>query len=124
MDLPRLPIPPIAQDAVPPLGRDTLGVVNLAVLEVGEGKTLVDDAAFLLAELVLLRVGGVPDVVGAGVGDDEGDDDVGGEGVLGGVVESDVEGAVAVGEGHAGHVPEDEHEAEFLVVHVPARVRF
>jgi hypothetical protein len=31
---------------------------------------------------------------------------------------------VAVGEGHAGHVPEDEHEAEFLVVHVPAWVRF
>jgi hypothetical protein len=26
---------------------------------------------------------------------------------------------VAVGEGYASHVPEDQHEAEFFVVHVP-----
>ena len=30
-----------------------------------------------------------------------------------------VDGAVAVAKWHTGKVPEDEHEAPFLVVHVP-----
>jgi hypothetical protein len=28
---------------------------------------------------------------------------------------------VAIGEGDAGHIPEDEHKAELFVVHIPVR---
>lgn len=35
----------------------------------------------------------------------------------------EVQGAVAVGHGHAGEVPEYKHEAPFFVVHVPIRVK-
>ena len=96
VDLPGLSIPSIAQDAVSLLGGDGLGVVDLAVLEVGEGGALLNNAAFFLAELVLLRVGGVPDVVDAEISDDHEGNDPGGKLILGGVVESDVECAVAV----------------------------
>lgn len=119
VNLPRLSVPTIAQDAVSALGRDRLGVVDLAVSEVGEGGALVNGAAFFLAELVLLGVGRVPDVVDTKVGDGEKSREPDGELVLGRMVEGDIERAVAVGEGHTGHVPEDKHETELFVVHIP-----
>lgn len=121
MDLARLAVPAIGEDLVAGLGGDRVGVRNAAILEVGESLALFDDAAFFLAELVFLRVGRVPDVVDVEVGDGEEGGEPRGQLVLGGVVVGDEEGAVAVRQGHAGHVPEDEHEAQFLVVHVPGR---
>ena len=71
VNLPSLSVPSVAQNAVSSLGGNRLGVVDLAVLEVRESGTLVDSAALLLAELVLLGVGRVPDVVDTKVGDCE-----------------------------------------------------
>ena len=42
--------------------------------------------------------------------------------VGGGVVVSEVDGTVAVSEGNAGQIPEDEHPAPFLVVHIPKTI--
>jgi hypothetical protein len=119
VDLACLAVPAISQDLVSVLGGDGLGVGDATVLEVGEGGALVHNATLFLAELVLLAVGGVPDVVHAEVGDCQGNDKPCRPSVLARVVVGDVECAVAVGEGHTSHVPEDEHEAELLVVHVP-----
>lgn len=122
VDLAGLAVPAIGQDLVSVLGGDSLGVGDAAVLEVRESGALVNNAALLLAKLVLLAVGGIPDVVHAEVGDGQGKDKPRWPGVLARVVVGDIECAVAVGKGHACHVPEDEHEAEFLVVHVPEGV--
>lgn len=119
VDLPRLPVPPIDENLIAVLRLDGLRVVYLAVLEVREGTALVGAAGLLLAELVLLAVGRVPDVVDAEIGDGEECDEPRRPVVFRGVVHGNVHDGVAVGEGNAGHVPKDEHETEFLVVHVP-----
>lgn len=119
VDLAGLAIPAIGQNLVSVLGGDGPRVGDAAVLEVGESGTLVYHATLLLAELVLLAVGGVPDVVHPEVGGRQEDDKPCWPCVLRRVVVGNVESAVAVGEGHTCHVPEDEHEAKLLIVHVP-----
>lgn len=76
-------------------------------------------ATFLGSEHVLLAVASVPDPVREEVTRVEPDEHGPGVGVDRGVVVGEEDGAVAVGEGYARKVPEDEHEAPFLVVHVP-----
>ena len=122
MDLAGLAVPTISQNLVSVLGSDGFWVGDAAVLEVGESGALIDNTTLLLAELVLLAVGRIPDVVGEEVGGSQEDNEPEWPCVLGRVVVCNVECAVAVREGHASHVPEDEHEAKLLVVHVPTTV--
>lgn len=119
MDLPRIPIPAIHQNAVPCLRLDCLGILDGLPRQLRESLALYQGATLHLAEPVLLRITRVPDPVDEEVGDvEEGE----GEGVpmvfRGGVV-GQVDSAVAVREGDARQIPEDEHEAPLLVVHVP-----
>jgi hypothetical protein len=68
-----------------------------------------------------LRVGGVPDPIHEEIACKEEDEKGCSEGVRMNVIEvvGEVEGAVAVAEGNASEIPEDEHEAPFLEVQVP-----
>lgn len=119
VDLASLAVPAVSQNLVSVLGGDGLRVGDAAVLEVGKCGALVNYTTLLLAELVLLAVCSVPDVVHKRVGKYQYRDEPSRPSVLRRVVVSHVEGAVAVGEGHTGHVPKNEHEAKLLVVHVP-----
>ena len=83
---------------------------------------LEDRAALLLPEHVLLAVARVPDPVHEQVSCSERGESPARPAVSFWVVRGEVDGAVAVGEGHTGEIPEDEHEAPFLVVHVPTQV--
>ena len=85
-------------------------------LAVQSGTTL------LRSEHVLLAVGSVPDPVNEQIGDIERHKRPARPAVLGRVVIGQVDYAVAVRQGHASEVPKDEHEAPFLVIHVPVRV--
>ena len=119
MDLPRIPIPSIHQNAIPRLRLDCLGILDRLPRQLREGLALHQGATLHLAETILLRVTCVPDPVDEQVGGvEEGE----GEGIpmvfRGGVV-GQVDGAVAVRERDPGQIPEDEHEAPLLVVHVP-----
>lgn len=87
--------------------------------DLGEGPAPDDLAALHGAEAVLLAVAAVPDPVPEEIGGVEEDQGEAVPAVLGGVVVGEEDGAVAVRERHAGQVPEDEHEAPLLVVHVP-----
>ena len=119
VDLACLSVPAISQNLVSVGSLDSLGVLDAAVFEVGESGALLNDTTLFLAELVLLRVGRVPDIISVEVGKSQKSGKPGREAVLGGVVVGDVESAVAVRQRHASHVPEDEHEAKLLIVHVP-----
>lgn len=124
VNLSSLSVPTIAQNAVAPAGGNSLRVVNLAVLEIREGGTLIHSAALFLTELVLLAVGRIPYVVGAEIGNGKKSSEPDGPLVLRWVVSCDEEGAVAVGERNTSHVPEDKHEAKLLIVHVPGEISF
>lgn len=119
MNLTSFAIPAVAEDLVSVLRSDGFRVSDPAILEIRERRPLLHDATLLLSELILLAVGRVPDIVDAKVGDDPKDNDPDGPVVLRWIMERDVQRTMAVGERHASHVPEDEHEAKLLVVHVP-----
>lgn len=113
--------PPVCKNFVSMLSADSLGVMDLPILKVRESFALLDDIALLLLpELVLLAVGRVPDIVDTEISNDQRHNEPNWPVVLVRVVGSDKENRVAVREGYTGHVPEDEHEAELLVVHVPS----
>lgn len=89
--------------------------------ELGEGVAGHHGATFLLAETVLLAVGGVPHPVNEQICDIEEGKEEAVPAVLGGVVVSQVDGAVAVAQRDTSQVPENQHEAPLLVVHIPVR---
>lgn len=122
MDLPRIPIPSIHQNAIPRLRLDCLGILDGLPRQLRERLALYQGAALHLAEPVLLRVARIPDPVDEEVGGVEKGEGEGIPVVFRGGVVGQVDGAVAVREGHAGQIPEDQHEAPFLVVHVPDKI--
>lgn len=121
MNLTRFAVPTVSQNLVSMGCLDCLWIGDASIFEVGEGSTLIDNTTFFLTELVLLRVGRIPDVVDVEVGDGKEGSKPGWHAVLRRMVVSDVQGAVAVRERYTSHVPEDEHETELLVIHVPGR---
>ena len=114
-------VPAVHQDAVAGLGLDLLRVLDRLPGQLGEGLAGEHLAALLGAEAVLLRVARVPDPVDEQVAHVETDQREPVPPVLVRVVVGQEDGAVAVGERHAGKVPEDQHETPLLVVHVPRR---
>lgn len=76
-------------------------------------------SALLLAETVLLAVRRIPDPVNENVGDVHSGKGVFVPAIGGRVVAGKVNSAMTVAEGNTGKVPEDKHEAQFLVVHIP-----
>lgn len=115
-------IPSIDQNAVPRFRLDRARVLDSLPGQLGEGFAWHESSAFLRAETVLLRVGGVPNPVHKEIGGEEGDEEVGGPAVGRWGMVGEVEGAVAVRKGNASQVPEDEHKAPFFVVHVPVQL--
>jgi len=97
----------------------SLGVLKSLPWELGKSVTLNHGATFLLAEAVLLAVGGVPNPVDEKIRDVQESQEIPVPVVLGGIVVSQVNGAVAVAQGNTSQVPEDKHEAPLLVVHIP-----
>ena len=112
-------VPAIHQDAVARLGLDLLGVLDRLPGQLGEGLASEHLATLLGAEAVLLAVACVPNPVDKQVAHVESGQGKAVPAVLIRVVVGQEDGAVAVGERNAGKVPEDEHEAPLLVVHVP-----
>lgn len=119
MDLPRFAIPTICQDLASSFGGDCLGIRDSSVLEVGKCGALLDDATLFLTELVLLAVRSVPDVIEAKVRNGEESHEPCWPGVFSGIVGGNVENAMAVRQRYSSHIPEDQHEAELFVVHIP-----
>ncbi len=121
MHLPRNPVPSIDQDAIPGLGFDDLWVLQGTPRKLRECVSLDQGAALHGSETVLLTVGRIPDPVHEEIGCEQGDEEGRAEGVVVDCIEvvGQVKSAVAVAEWHTGEVPEDEHEAPFLKIHVP-----
>ena len=121
MDLSRLAVPSISQDRIAAFGLDDTRVLDGLPGELWEGLALDEGASFLGTETVLLRVGSVPNPVHEKVAGEKKDEEGCAEGVRLHLVEviGEVEGAVTVAEGNASQVPENKHEAPFLVIHVP-----
>lgn len=92
--------------------------------QLGKRPSVGQRAALPLPEPILLRVGGVPDPVDEQIGDVKETESDGIPVVVRWWVVGEVDRAVAIAERYTGQVPEDEHEAPFLKVHVPIiRVR-
>lgn len=121
MKLARVSPPTIDKNLVAGRSVDILGIVNVDPRESREGFTLLEVATLPSPEGVLLSVGLIPNNVHKNVGDEESAQGVLVPGVFGGVVVGEVESAVAVRKRDASHIPEDQHETPFLVVHVPCR---
>jgi hypothetical protein len=118
VDLPGQTIPAIDQNGAVG-GDDGLGVLDGLPRDLGEGVAENKLALLLGAEAVLLAVAAIPDPVPEEVGDINQGQDPTVPVVLRGVVVGDEDSAVAVGQRNTGEVPEDEHEAPLLVVHIP-----
>jgi hypothetical protein len=123
MDLARLTVPTIAKNLVTLLGGDSLGVGKTTVAKIGESRSLFDNATFFLAKLILLAVGGVPNVINTKVGNSHENVEPGGPCIIGWIMSCNVQRTVAVRQGYSSHVPEYQHETEFLIIHIPNQVR-
>jgi hypothetical protein len=112
--------PPIDENTVSGLGLQSTRVLDNLPRQLRKRVALGElSLALHLAEAILLAVGGIPHPVHEEVNNDQGSQGIAVPSVLGGVVVGKVDGAVAVAERYAGHVPECEQEAKLLKVHVP-----
>lgn len=121
VQLARLAVPAIHKEAVAGGGGDLLRVLNGLPRDLGERVALGVGAPLHGPEAVFLAVAAIPNPVDEQVRDVQADQEGAVPAVLVGGVVGQVDDAVAVGERHARHVPEDEHEAPLLIVHVPGR---
>lgn len=119
VDLARLAVPAVDEEAVARRSGDLARVLDGLPGHLREGVALGEGAPLHGPETVLLTVAAVPDPVHEQVRDIEAGEEGAVPAVLLGRVVGQVDDAVAVRQRHAGHVPEDEHEAPLLVVHVP-----
>ena len=81
MDLARVFVPSVGQNAVASFGLDDSGIMNSLPRQLGEAFTGDKSTAFLGAETILLAVGCIPNPVHEEIGCEEGDEDVGGQGI-------------------------------------------
>jgi len=123
MNLPSFSVPAISQYRVSALGLDDAGILNSLPRKLWECLALDESAALLGTETVLLRVGGIPDPVHEEIASEEQDEERCPEGIRVDIIEvvCEVERAMTVAKGNTGKIPEDEHKAPFLEVHVPVR---
>lgn len=110
--------PPIDQDRTL-RALDSLGVLHRLPRQLWESLAENQGTALLLAEAVLLAVGCIPDPVDEQVRNVQECQRESVPAVGGRIVVGQVDCAVAVAQGHTGQIPEDEHEAPFLIVHIP-----
>jgi hypothetical protein len=122
VNLSRIAIPSVSENRIPSLGLDDARVFNSLPRELREGLPFNQQATFLDSEAVLLRVGGVPDPIYEKVGNEECRHKIWVPAVCGRRVVGKVECAMAVAQGYASQIPEDQHEAPFLIVHVPRKL--
>lgn len=113
--------PPINQDRAI-LSFDSLGVLHGLPWQLREGFSQNHASTLLLTESVLLTVCGIPHPVDEKVQSVQTSEGVSVPLVGRWVMVGKVDGAVAVAQGHASQVPEDEHEPPFLEIHVPRAV--
>lgn len=116
----------LASETVPAVNEDSalrtldgLGVVQRLPGYLGKSVTGNQLSSLHGAESVLLAVAAIPDPVPEQVSDVHASEEPSVPVVLGRVMISEVDGAMAVRQRHSGQVPEDEHESPLLIVHVP-----
>lgn len=119
VQLARHAVPAISENPVAGPSRYRLGILEFLPWQLGEGGALDKSAPLDHAERVFLAVACVPDPVDKQVGCEEGSECRLAPGIRGRVMVGQVQRAMAVRHGDATHVPEDQHKAVFLVVHVP-----
>ena len=122
VNLSSIAIPSISKNRISSLGLDDARVFNSLPWELRERLPFDQQATFLDSKAVLLRVGGVPDPIYEKVGNEEYRHKIWVPSVCGRRVVCKVESAMAVAQGYAGQIPEDQHEAPFLIVHVPRKL--
>lgn len=111
-------VPPVHEDSS--LGRlDDSGVLHCLPGHLRESLPPNNLATLHSTEAVLLAVAAVPNPVPEKVGGIKRNQSPAVPAVLSRVVVGQEDGAMAVGKGHTGQVPEDKHESPLLVVHVP-----
>jgi len=112
-------IPPIHKNGVSFLGHDGLCVMNLLPWELWECPALHPSSSLHHAEGVLLPIGGIPDPVDKQVGDEECGQCGFAPRISGWLVICEIQCAVTVRQWDTSEVPESQHEAELLLIHVP-----
>lgn len=124
VDLASVAVPSIDEDRVSRFSLDGAGVLDCLPWELGEGLSLGEGSTFLGTEAILLRVGGVPDPVHEEVGSEKSNQKWGSEGVAVEIIQvvCHIQSAVTVSKRYTSQVPENQHEAPFLVVHIPKKV--
>ncbi len=111
--------PTIAKQRVSCFGANSLWILDVFPRQLRKGVPINCNAALLCPKHVLLAVARVPNPIDEKVGDVKKTKGVAVPTVFGRVVVRKVNDTVAVTQGHTRHVPEDEHESQFFVVHVP-----
>lgn len=119
MDLASISIPPISQNRVTSLGWDSLWVLDRLPRKLWECLALDKGSTLLGPEAILLTVGGIPDPVHEEVQNKQEPKEVAVPMVFRWVMIGQVDGAVAVAQGNSCKVPENQHEAPFLIIHIP-----
>lgn len=124
VNLAGISVPSINKDRIAGFGLDCARVLDGLPWELGEGLSLGKSSTLLRTEAILLRVRGIPDPVHEQVGGEESDQEWDSEGVIvdGIQMVGHIESAVAIAQRHTGQVPENQHEAPFLIVHVPEKL--
>ena len=100
-------IPSINEDGIAGGSFDDTGIFDSAPGKLGEGFTVDNLTALFGAESVFLTVGSVPYPVDEEVGCEKWDHEIFTMGIDRGWVVGEIEGAVAIGEGHTSKVPEN-----------------
>lgn len=118
MHLARLAIPPTRHQRPTILTTNESRVLDSLIRKLRERLTRDESSLLHLPEPVLLRIAGIENEVSSGQEHEESDVGEGGPLVDAGIVTGEVKDSLAVGEGNAGHVPEDQHEAPLLGGHV------
>lgn len=99
--------PSIHQDRVASVGFDCLWIFDCLPGQLGERFSPCEFATFLLSEIILLTIRGVPDPVHEDIRDVKHNEPVPVPAIYGRIMICQIEGAVTVAERHASKVPED-----------------
>ena len=113
--------PSIGEDELAIFRHDGLGILNNPPWELGEILALDVMADQLCSEAVLLAICRVPYPIYEEVEHKQSGQCSSVPAIDTWIMVREVNGAVAVAQWYSSHVPKDEHEAQFLVIHVPCR---